>query len=83
MTRLQALSATQTAREAANRRDETSPDRSAAVSNAATQAQIARLAQLQPNGRIALELHPDTRSLDNLPDVPLEHGDRIIVPSRP
>jgi protein involved in polysaccharide export with SLBB domain len=83
MTRLQALSATQTAREAANRRDETSPDRSAAVSNAATQAQIARLAQLQPNGRIALELHPDTRSLDSLPDVPLEHGDRIIVPSRP
>lgn len=83
MTRLQALSATQAAREAANRRDETTPDRSASVSNAATQAQIARLAQLQPNGRIALELQPDTRSLDGLPEVPLEHGDRIIVPPRP
>ncbi|HEX6704351.1 MAG TPA: SLBB domain-containing protein [Albitalea sp.] len=83
LTRLQALSATQSAREAANRRDETSADRSAAVSNAATQAQLARLAQLQPNGRIALELAPDSRTLDALPEVPLEHGDRVIVPSRP
>lgn len=81
--RLQALSATQAAREAANRRDETSPDRSAAISNSATQAQLARLAQLQPNGRIALELQPDTRALATLPDVPLEHGDRIVVPARP
>jgi protein involved in polysaccharide export with SLBB domain len=81
--RLQALSATQAAREAANRRDEASADRSAAISNSATQAQLARLAQLQPNGRIALELQPDTRALDALPDVPLEHGDRIIVPARP
>ncbi len=83
MARLQALSATQAAREAANRRDDTSADRSAAISNSATQAQLARLAQLQPNGRIALELQPDTRTLEGVPDVPLEHGDRIIVPARP
>ena len=82
ITRLQALSATQSARDAANRRDDAG-DRSAAVSNAATQAQLARLAQLQPNGRIALELQPDTRTVDALPDVPLEHGDRIVVPARP
>lgn len=83
MTRLQALSATQAARDAANRRDDQRADTSAAVSNAATQAQLARLAQLQPNGRIALELQPDVRSVAALPDVPLEHGDRIIVPPRP
>jgi len=83
MTRLQALSATQAARDAANRRDDARADTSAAVSNAATQAQLARLAQLQPNGRIALELQPDIRSVGALPDVPLEHGDRIIVPPRP
>jgi protein involved in polysaccharide export with SLBB domain len=83
MVRLQSLSATQAAREAANRRDDTSADRSAAVSNAATQAQMARLAALQPNGRIALELSPETRTLDALPDLPLEHADRISVPSRP
>jgi protein involved in polysaccharide export with SLBB domain len=83
MARLQALSATQAAREAANRRDDTSADRSAAISNAATQAQLARLSQIQPNGRIALELSPEARTLDALPDLPLEHADRISVPPRP
>ena len=78
---MQALSATQGARTAANRDDIT--DRGASVSQAATQAQMARLAQLQPNGRVALELQPDTKTIDALPDVPLEHGDRIVVPARP
>ncbi len=82
MQRLQALSATQGARNAANARDDTG-DRSAAISQAATQAQMARLAQVQPNGRIALELSPDATSVESLPDVPLEHGDRISVPARP
>ncbi len=83
LARLEALSATQSAREAANRRDEVSGASSAAVSNAATQAQMARLARLQPNGRIALELSPDVKNLDALPDVPLDHADRISVPTRP
>jgi protein involved in polysaccharide export with SLBB domain len=82
MQRLQALSATQAARTAANARED-GADRSATVSQAATQAQMARLAQLQPNGRIALELAPDASGIDSLPDVPLEHGDRISVPARP
>ena len=83
ITRLQALAATQSAREAANRRDDTSAASAAAVSDAATQAQLARLSRLQPNGRIALELTPDTTTLAALPDVPLEHADRISVPPRP
>jgi polysaccharide biosynthesis/export protein len=77
--RLEALSATQAARDAANRRDD---NQTGAVSNAATQAQLARLRQLQPNGRIALELNPDA-TVEALPDVPLEHADRISVPARP
>ncbi len=81
--RLESLSAIQTARDAANRRDDVSAQTATAVSNAATQAQLARLSRLQPNGRIALELTPDIRSLDALPDLPLEHGDRIVVPPRP
>ncbi|MEO8524813.1 MAG: SLBB domain-containing protein [Caldimonas sp.] len=81
--RLESLSAIQTARDAANRRDDTSTQSATAVSNAATQAQLARLSRLQPNGRIALELTPDSRTADALPDLPLEHGDRIIVPPRP
>ena len=79
--RLQALAATQNARDAANRADNAAG--SAAISQAATQAQLARLSRIEPNGRIALELQPETRTAEALPDVPLEHGDRIIVPSRP
>jgi len=81
--RLESLSATQSAREAANRRDDTSAAGATAVSNAATQAQLTRLTRLQPNGRIALELSADSTTLDALPDVPLEHGDRVSVPPRP
>jgi protein involved in polysaccharide export with SLBB domain len=77
--RLEALAATQAARDAANRRDDAQTSN---VSNAATQAQLARLRQLQPNGRIALELSPDA-TVDALPEVPLEHADRISVPARP
>lgn len=81
--RLQALSAVQTARDAANRRDETAPQATAAVSNAATQAQLARLSRIEPNGRIALELAPEVQSVDALPDLLLDNGDRIVVPPRP
>ncbi len=82
--RLESISAVQAARDAANRRDDAVGAAStAAVSNAATQAQLARLRNLQPNGRIALELEPTNVSLESLPDLPLEGGDRIIVPSRP
>jgi polysaccharide biosynthesis/export protein len=82
--RLESLAAVQAARDAANRRDDpVGAASSATVSNAATQAQLARLRNVQPNGRIALELTVDTTTLAALPDVPLEGGDRIVVPSRP
>lgn len=83
MARLEALSATQAARDAANRRDDAGAQTTAVVSTAATQAQLARLSRLQPNGRIALELSPDAQGVDALPDLPLEHGDRVVVPPRP
>ena len=82
--RLQALSSVQAARDAANRRDDPAGAMtSAAVSSAATQAQLARLSRIEPNGRIALELTPEDVALASLPDVPLENGDRISVPPRP
>ena len=84
ITRLESLSAVQAARDAANRRDDAAgAATTTAVSNAATQAQLARLSRIEPNGRIALELTPETHSIDALPDLPLEHGDRISVPPRP
>ncbi|KQU78138.1 MULTISPECIES: SLBB domain-containing protein [unclassified Rhizobacter] len=79
--RLEVLSAQQAAREAANRREEQAGG--AAISSAATQAQMARLSRVQPNGRVALELTPETTSVSQLPEVPLENADRIVVPSRP
>jgi polysaccharide export outer membrane protein len=84
ISRLEALSAVQAARDAANRRDDaTGAASTTVVSNAATQAQLARLSRIQPNGRIALELTPEIHSIEALPDLPLEHGDRISVPPRP
>jgi protein involved in polysaccharide export with SLBB domain len=44
-------------------------------------SQLARLRALEPNGRIALELVPDIGSMDQLPNLPLEDGDSILVPA--
>ncbi|NQW93181.1 MAG: SLBB domain-containing protein, partial [Polaromonas sp.] len=46
-------------------------------------AQIARLRTLQSNGRLALELDPQAQTLASLPNLPLEDGDRILVPATP
>lgn len=82
--RLESLAAVQAARDAANRRDDAVGAASTvAVSNSATQAQLSRLRTMQPSGRIALELEPDAASLASLPDLPLEGGDRVVVPPRP
>ena len=82
ITRLETLSATQSARDAANRTDISNAS-VASLSATATQAQLSRLSKVQPNGRIALELSPDADSIESLPDFPLENSDRIIVPPRP
>jgi len=61
-------------------------DRDAAASAAAAaeaRQSIARLRQTIPVGRIVLELKPDSRSIDTLPDIPLEDGDRFLVPQVP
>ena len=49
---------------------------------AARRALIARLRELKPTGRIVLEVPPGGRAAD-LPDVPLEDGDRLYMPSPP
>jgi protein involved in polysaccharide export with SLBB domain len=48
----------------------------------AQQSVLARLKRLQPTGRIVLEL-PEDPVLASLPDIPLEDGDRIVVPQTP
>jgi protein involved in polysaccharide export with SLBB domain len=80
--RLESMAASQTAYNTANRASDGTTASSAEISRAATQAQIARLGRIQPNGRIALELSPQAATMDDLPDVPLENADRISVPPR-
>ena len=47
------------------------------------QRRIEALRQLRSNGRITLELKPATLTMANLPELPLEDGDRIYVPPTP
>ncbi|HEX6493989.1 MAG TPA: SLBB domain-containing protein [Acidobacteriaceae bacterium] len=54
-----------------------------AAASGATQLLVNRLRQLRASGRVVLSLAPDADSVNNLPDLPLEDGDRFIVPPRP
>lgn len=49
----------------------------------AAQETVARIRQLKPSGRIAFGLEPQERSFNRLPQLTLENGDRLVVPSRP
>jgi protein involved in polysaccharide export with SLBB domain len=44
---------------------------------------IDRLKRVPIDGRIVLDLNPTSRGVDALPDLHLENGDRLYVPSRP
>jgi protein involved in polysaccharide export with SLBB domain len=44
---------------------------------------ILRLRQLQPTGRIVLNLNPYSTGVNELPDVQLEDNDQLLVPSTP
>jgi hypothetical protein len=57
----------------------------AAAQESGTQARqtLDRLRQAQPTGRIVFQLKPDAQGISALPDLPLEDGDRFVVPKRP
>ncbi len=57
----------------------------AALSAAQQQNQnvVNSLRQARATGRIVLELQPDSQNVAQLPDLPLEDGDRFIVPRVP
>lgn len=61
-------------------------DRDAAAAQASAQtarAVIERLRQAQPTGRIVLELKPDSKGLDAIPNLELQDGDRFVIPRIP
>jgi len=45
--------------------------------------QISRLKSFKSNGRLALELDPRANGIAALPSLPLEDGDRILIPAMP
>jgi protein involved in polysaccharide export with SLBB domain len=55
----------------------------AAAAQAQNQSIIASLRQAKATGRIVLDLKPDSHDLSQIPDLPLEDGDRFIVPRVP
>ena len=48
--------------------------------NTATGRLIEKLRQVRPTGRVVLQMTPGS---DQLPELPLEDGDRLLVPARP
>jgi protein involved in polysaccharide export with SLBB domain len=54
-----------------------------AQQQAQLKAQIDRLRTMKSSGRLSLELDPQARTLAALPRLPLEDGDRILIPSTP
>jgi len=44
---------------------------------------LASLKQIRATGRIVLQFKPDSTGLANIPNIPLEDGDRFVVPSVP
>ncbi|WP_158944644.1 SLBB domain-containing protein [Granulicella sp. S190] len=55
----------------------------ATAAQAQNQAIISSLRQVRATGRVVLDLKPDSHDLAQIPDLPLEDGDRFIVPRVP
>jgi protein involved in polysaccharide export with SLBB domain len=49
----------------------------------ARRASLDKLRQLKADGRIVLTLHPDDTGAASIPELPLEDGDKLYIPSRP
>jgi hypothetical protein len=84
--RLEAQSQSQQGNLVANRTNAGTADQTATIlqlQQTQLKTQIERLKSFKSNGRLALELDPRNPSLAALPDLPLEDGDRILVPATP
>ena len=84
--RLEAQSLSQQSSLVSNRTNNNNVDQTSSIlqaQQAQLRAQIERLKSFRSNGRMALELDPRGQTLAALPDLPLEDGDRIMIPSTP
>ncbi len=53
------------------------------ASSSAGKELIARLSQIRATGRIVLEFKPNRSTIDEVPEISLENGDRFLVPFAP
>jgi protein involved in polysaccharide export with SLBB domain len=53
------------------------------AARSAGQELVARLSQIRATGRIVLEFKPSRSSVDDVPEISLENGDRFLVPFAP
>jgi protein involved in polysaccharide export with SLBB domain len=56
---------------------------STAGARTAEQELISRLRQIRATGRIVLQIQAESKTIDDLPALDLENGDRFVVPSEP
>jgi protein involved in polysaccharide export with SLBB domain len=50
---------------------------------AASRSLVARFRTIRATGRVVLDISRNATGIDNLPNIPLEDGDRFVVPSKP
>ncbi len=53
------------------------------ASRVATQELTARLSRIKATGRIVMAFHPEASSIDDVPTIALENGDKFVVPFAP
>jgi protein involved in polysaccharide export with SLBB domain len=58
-------------------------DQALQASLASQRTLVDRLRKTPASGRIVLDVQPGSNSVDALPDIPLENGDRLFIPSIP
>jgi protein involved in polysaccharide export with SLBB domain len=78
-----ALMASTNAQNTASRAISTTDANTFAAQQAQTQNIINSLRNVRASGRIVLELPPNASSADQIPDLPLEDGDKLIIPRVP
>jgi protein involved in polysaccharide export with SLBB domain len=53
------------------------------AAQASTRDLVAQLQQIRASGRIVFGFQPNSRNVDDVPDIPLENGDAFLIPSVP
>ena len=53
------------------------------AATAASRSLVARFRTIRATGRVVLDISQNASGIDSLPNIPLEDGDRFVIPSKP